>query len=47
MFNLGTGWRTVVIFMLQPLYPRKRVADTHGIGSWLSTGPRLDVLEKR
>jgi hypothetical protein len=47
MLNLGIGWRTVVIFMLQPLYPRERVAGTHGIGSWPSTGPGLDVLEKR
>jgi len=23
MLNLGTGWRTVVIFMLQPLYSRR------------------------
>jgi len=33
--------------MLQPLYPRKRIAGAHGIGNWLSTGPGLDVLEKR
>jgi len=45
--NLGTGLRTVVIFMLQPLYPRERVAGSHGIGRCLSTGPGLDVLGKR
>jgi hypothetical protein len=39
ILDLGTRWRWVVSFTLQPLYPQGRAPCTHWIGGWV--GPEL------
>jgi hypothetical protein len=44
---LGTRWRLVVSFTLQPLYYQGKNHGIHPIGGWVATRPGLDAVVKR
>jgi hypothetical protein len=46
IFNFGTGYRWVVSFMPQLLYPWQRASGIHCIGGCVGTIAGLDALEK-
>jgi hypothetical protein len=45
--NLGTTWRGVVNFTLQPHYPQRKVPHSHYIGGWVGPGACIDAVAKR
>jgi hypothetical protein len=47
ILNLGTGWRWVVSFTLQPIFPGEIVPCTHRIGGLVGFRDGLDAVEAR
>jgi hypothetical protein len=48
ILDLYTGWRWVISFTPQPLYPPKeRTLDVHGRGGWVGLKASLDAGVRR